>query len=227
MSPSTPAQAWAELAAGNARFAADRAVRPHADAEQRRLVSTGQRPFAAVLGCSDSRVAAELVFDRGLGDLFVVRTAGHALDSAVLGSLEFASAMLQVPLLVVLGHDSCGAVNAAIRARRDGQVPGGFLRDIVERVTTSVLAAERSGPASADDVVREHVRATARQVVERSETVREAVLAGRLGVVGARYTLADGRVEAVSERGVATAYPGSGNDLADPPVPGLVTDARQ
>ncbi len=200
--PTTPTEAWAELAAGNARFAADRALRPNADAEQRRLVSTGQRPFAVVLGCSDSRVAAELVFDRGLGDLFVVRTAGHALDTAVLGSIEFASAMLQVPLLVVLGHDSCGAVNAAIRARRDGQVPGGFVRDIVERVTTSVLAAEHAGATGADDVVREHVRATARQVVERSETVRDAVREGRLGVVGARYTLADGVVEAVSQRGV-------------------------
>jgi len=202
MPPSTPAEAWAELAAGNARFAADRAVRPNADAEQRRRVSTGQRPFAVVLGCSDSRVAAELVFDRGLGDLFVVRTAGHALDTAVLGSIEFATGMLHVPLLVVLGHDSCGAVNAAIRARADGQVPGGFVRDIVERVTTSVLAVEHAGQATADDVVREHVRATARQVVERSEAVREAVGSGRLGVVGARYTLADGVVEPVAQQGV-------------------------
>lgn len=200
--PSTPTEAWTELAEGNARFAADEALRPNADAEQRRLVSTGQKPFAVVLGCSDSRVAAELVFDRGLGDLFVVRTAGHALDTAVLGSVEFASEVLGVPLLVVLGHDSCGAVTAAMRARTDGAVPGGFVRDIVERVTTSVLAAEHRGETSVAGTVREHVRSTAEQLLERSEAVRAAVASGRLGVVGAYYTLADGRVEAVWWRGV-------------------------
>ena len=200
--PSTPEEAWAELAAGNARFAADQALRPNADATQRRLVSTGQRPFAVVLGCSDSRVAAELVFDRGLGDLFVVRTAGHALDTAVLGSVEFATVVLGVPLLVVLGHDSCGAVDAALTARREGRVPGGFVRDIVERVTTSVLAAEFRGETGVDDIVREHVRATARQLVERSEAVRVAVSSGRLGVVGASYTLADGLVEEGFSEGV-------------------------
>ncbi|WP_380166055.1 carbonic anhydrase [Jannaschia sp. R86511] len=193
--PTTPNEAWAELSRGNARFAADAAERPHADAEQRRLVSTGQRPFAVVLGCSDSRVAAELVFDRGLGDLFVVRTAGHALDTAVLGSVEFAVEVLEVPLLVVLGHDSCGAVSAALRARHEGQVPGGFVRDIVERVTTSVLAAEHRGATTVDDIVREHVGSTARQLLERSEAVRTAVDAGRLGVIGTYYTLADGVVE--------------------------------
>lgn len=199
--PTTPAEAWAELSRGNARFAADRSERPHSDAEQRRLVSTGQSPFAVVLGCSDSRVAAELVFDRGLGDLFVVRTAGHALDTAVLGSVEFATEALGVPLLVVLGHDSCGAVVAALRARREGTVPGGFLRDIVERVTTSVLAAEHRGASSVDDIVREHVQSTARQLLERSEAVRAAVASGRLGVVGAYYTLADGLIEPVWSEG--------------------------
>ncbi len=199
--PSTPVQAWAELSRGNARFAADRAERPNTGAEQRRLVSRGQRPFAVVLGCSDSRVAAELVFDRGLGDLFVVRTAGHVLDSAVLGSVEFATEALDVPLLVVLGHDTCGAVVAALQARREGRVPGGFLRDIVERVTTSVLAAEHRGAASVDDIVREHVRSTAMQLLERSEAIRAAVTSGRLGVVGAYYSLADGRVEPVWSQG--------------------------
>lgn len=203
--PTTPEEAWAELVAGNARFAADAALRPNADATQRRLLSTGQRPFAAVLGCSDSRVAAELVFDCGLGDLFVVRTAGHVLDTAVLGSVEFATVVLGVPLLVVLGHDSCGAVGAALTARHGGRVPGGFVRDIVERVTTSVLAAEHRGETQVADIVREHVRATARQLVERSEAVREAVVTGRLGVVGASYTLAEGLVDLVFSDGVGGA----------------------
>lgn len=211
MPRSSPTRAWRELARGNARFAADAATHPHADAAQRQLVSTGQLPFAVVLGCSDSRVAAELVFDRGLGDLFVVRTAGHALDTAVLGSVEFATETLGVPLLVVLGHDSCGAVSAAIKARQDGQVPGGFVRDIVERVTTSVLAAEARGAVTQADVLREHVESTARQLLERSEAIRKAVDSGRLGVIGATYTLSDGVVEPVWWHGV--------NDVTPAPDP--------
>lgn len=195
--PSDPRGAWTELVAGNGRFARDESVRPNATAEQRRLVSTGQQPFAAILGCSDSRVPAELVFDRGLGDLFVVRTAGHALDLAVLGSVEFAVEVLRVPLLVVLGHDSCGAVAAALRARHEGAMPGGFVRDIVERVTTSVLTAEHQGISEVDAVVRTHVESTAHQLLERSELVRAAVEEGRLGIVGATYALADGVVEPV------------------------------
>ena len=209
--PSTPLEAWRELAQGNTRFAADEATHPNADAEQRRRVSTGQKPFAVVVGCSDSRVAAELVFDRGLGDLFVVRTAGHALDTAVLGSVEFAVEVLGVPLLVVLGHDSCGAVTAAMQARHEGTVPGGFVRDIVERVTTSVLTAEHRGETTVTGIVKEHVQATAAQLLERSEAVRGAVSQGRLGVVGAYYTLADGVVEAVWSEGV---------DDLDPVTPG-------
>jgi len=207
MPHSSPTRAWAELARGNERFAADQAQRPGADAEQRRQMGGGQRPFAVVLGCSDSRVAAELVFDRGLGEVFVVRTAGHVLDSAVLGSVELATIVLGVPLLVVLGHDSCGAVGAALKARQEGRVPGGFVRDIVERVTTSVLAAEHRGETTLDAIGREHVRSTARQLLERSEAVREAVESGRLGVVGATYTLADGLVDAVFSQGVAAMSP--------------------
>lgn len=198
----TPTQAWQDLVAGNRRFAADRPERPHADAERRRQLSTAQTPFAIVLGCSDSRVAAELVFDRGLGDLFVVRTAGHALDTAVLGSVEYAVVALGVPLLVVLGHDACGAVGAALAARRDAAVPGGFQRDIIERLTWSVLAAEHRGVTGVDDVVREHVRSTVDQLVERSEAVQDAVAAQRLGLVGATYRLSDGTVDPVAGRGV-------------------------
>jgi carbonic anhydrase len=214
MPRTSPTRAWAELARGNQRFAADLALRPGADAEQRRQLSSGQKPFAVVLGCSDSRVAAELVFDRGLGDLFVVRTAGHALDTAVLGSVEFATEMLGVRVLVVLGHDSCGAVDAAIAARRDGRVPGGFVRDIVERLTTSVLAAEHRGALGPAAVLREHVESTARQVMERSEAVRAAVDDNRVGVVAATYSLADGLVEPVWWRGVDDVVPPAGARLA-------------
>ena len=133
--PRTPEEAWRVLAAGNARFMADERAHPHQDVHFRHRIAAKQNPFAIFFGCADSRVAAEIIFDQGLGDLFVVRTAGHVVDPSVLGSLEFGVGVLDCPLIVVLGHDSCGAVSAAEVAVRTGEVPGGFLRDIVERVT--------------------------------------------------------------------------------------------
>ena len=112
------------LAAGNARFMADERAHPHQDVHFRHRVAARQNPFAIFFGCADSRVAAEIIFDQGLGDLFVVRTAGHVIDPSVLGSLEFGVGVLDCPLIVVLGHDSCGAVKAAEVAVRTGEVPG-------------------------------------------------------------------------------------------------------
>ena len=110
-----------------------------------------------VFGCADSRVAAEIIFDQGLGDMFVVRTAGQVIDSAVLGSIEYAVTVLDVPLIVVLGHDSCGAVKATLAAIDDGVVPGGYVRDVVERVD----AVDPDGPPRRADP-RRRVRGTAR-----------------------------------------------------------------
>lgn len=148
----------------------------------------------ALFGCGDSRVAAEIIFDRGLGDMFVVRTAGHVIDSAVLGSIEFAVAVLNVPLIVVLGHDSCGAVKATLTALDEGVLPGGYVRDIVERVTPSILVGRREGLTRADEFEARHVVETGNQLVERSAVIAAAVAAGDLAVVGATYHLADGRV---------------------------------
>lgn len=103
-----------------------------------------QNPFAVIFGCSDSRLAAEIIFDLGLGDAFVVRTAGHVLDDAVLGSLEYSVSVLNVPLIVVLGHDNCGAV-AAKEAVETGIMPPRFIRDLVERITPSVLTSQHQG----------------------------------------------------------------------------------
>ena len=128
------------LAAGNARFMADERAHPHQDVHFRSRIALRQNPFAIFFGCADSRVAAEIIFDQGLGDLFVVRTAGHVIDPSVLGSLEFGVGVLDCPLIVVLGHDSCGAVRAAEVAVRTGEVPGGFLRDIVERWNPATFA---------------------------------------------------------------------------------------
>ena len=147
-----------------------------------------------VFGCADSRVAAEIIFDQGLGDMFVVRTAGHVIDSAVLGSIEYAVMILDVPLIVVLGHDSCGAVKATLTALDEGTVPGGFVRDIVERVTPSVLQGRHAGLTRVDEFETRHVNETVNQLSIRSSEISTRLAAGTVAIVGATYHLADGRV---------------------------------
>ena len=200
--PSTPTQAWSVLSAGNARFMAGAREHPNQDIGLRTKLAAKQRPFAVFFGCADSRVAAEIIFDQGLGDLFVVRTAGHVVDASVLGSMEFGVGVLGIPLIVVLGHDSCGAVNAAVDAVQTGDMPPGFIRDIVERVTPSVLAASKLGDASIDEIETEHVRQTARLLTERSHLIAERVAAGSVGIVGATYRLREGAAHVVTSMGV-------------------------
>ncbi|MEI2766192.1 MAG: carbonic anhydrase [Dermatophilaceae bacterium] len=198
----TPSQAWAELAEGNDRFVHGIREHPNQDVEARASLTAGQTPRAVFFGCADSRVAAEIIFDQGLGDLFVVRTAGHVVDSSVLGSIEFGVGVLDIPLVVVLGHDSCGAVRATLDAVSTGDMPTGFLRDIVERVTPSVLSARKHGASTTDDVEAEHVRHTARLLADRSSLVGDRVQAGTLGIVGATYGLREGRAMVVTALGL-------------------------
>jgi carbonic anhydrase len=194
-----PAGALQSLVEGNARFVEGRPQHPNQDVDRRAELQSGQDPFAVVFGCSDSRVAAEIIFDRGLGDLFMVRTAGHVVDSAVLGSVEFAVDVLGVPLVVVLGHDHCGAVTAAAQAVESGQMPPGYVRDIVERITPAVMATRTTG-GTVDDMVAENVRQAASLLLERSPILARAVEGGRCRIVGVVYDLADGRVRTVDER---------------------------
>lgn len=202
--PKSPGQAWAALIAGNERFISGQREHPHQDVDRRTEVAAGQTPFALVFGCSDSRVSAEIIFDRGLGDLFVVRTAGHVVDTGVLGSIEFGVHQLAIPLVVVLGHDSCGAVAATAQAYSTGEMPTGFVRDLVERVTPSLLEARRAGHDSLDAIVETHARHTGRLLVDRSAVVSRAVADGRCAVVALTYTLAEGRAELVEAIGDLT-----------------------
>lgn len=194
MPNSNPIAAWKALKEGNERFVAGQPQHPSQSVEHRSSLASGQKPTAAVFGCGDSRVAAEIIFDQGLGDMFVVRTAGHVIDSAVLGSIEFAVTVLGVPLIVILGHDSCGAVKATLAALDDGVLPGGYVRDLVERVTPSILLGRREGLKRPDEFEARHVVETAAQLRARSTAIAEAIDAGTLAIVGATYHLADGRV---------------------------------
>ncbi|WP_125610634.1 carbonic anhydrase [Specibacter cremeus] len=203
--PLTPAQAWVRLMEGNQRFVASAASHPNQDASRRTSLLTTQHPFALIFGCSDSRLAAEIIFDLGLGDAFVIRTAGHVIDNTVLGSLEYGVEYLDVPLIVVLGHDSCGAVTATRDAVATGEMPGGFVRDLVEKVTPSVLTAlRRDQDSTLDDMIEEHVRETAARLVENSPIIANAVTRQRTAVVGLTYHLDEGRAELVYSNGALT-----------------------
>lgn len=193
MKTTNPARAWNALKEGNERFVAGTPEHPSQSIEHRASLAVAQRPTAVVFGCADSRVAAEIIFDQGLGDMFVVRTAGHVIDSAVLGSIEYAVTVLDVPLIVVLGHDSCGAVQATLAALDGGNVPGGFVRDVVERVTPSIMLGRREGLERVDEFEARHVVETGTQLVARSRAIAERIESGALAIAGVTYHLADGR----------------------------------
>ncbi|MEZ0357123.1 carbonic anhydrase [Mycobacterium sp. ENV421] len=194
MPNTSPITAWKALKEGNERFVAGQPEHPSQSIEDRARLAGGQTPTAVIFGCADSRVAAEIIFDQGLGDMFVVRTAGHVIDSAVLGSIEYAVGVLNVPLIAVLGHDSCGAVKATLSALDDGAVPGGYIRDLVERVTPSILVGRREGLTRVDEFEARHVVETGTQLMARSALIAERVAAGTLAIVGLTYHLADGKV---------------------------------
>jgi carbonic anhydrase len=195
----TPAQAWEEMRRGNERFVAGKPAHPRQDVDRREQVADEQAPHAALFGCSDSRLAAEIIFDKGLGDLFVVRNAGQVISDSVLGSLEYAVAVLKVPLIVVLGHDQCGAVAAAIDAT--GPTPPPLAPHIKKIVDSIVPAVKRVTKGDGQfrrvdpmEVGREHLRDTIADLLRNSELISDAVAAGTLAVVGANYRLLEGRV---------------------------------
>jgi len=194
MPNTNPATAWNALKQGNERFVAGKPEHPSQSIEYRASLAGAQKPTAVLFGCADSRVAAEIIFDQGLGDMFVVRTAGHVIDGAVLGSIEYAVTVLKVPLIAILGHDSCGAVQATLAALDDGAVPGGYVRDVVERVMPSILIGRRDGLTRVDEFEAKHVTETGMQLLSRSTAIAEAVRAGGLAIVGLTYQLADGQV---------------------------------
>jgi carbonic anhydrase len=197
----TPDTVWDEMRHGNERFVAGTPQHPRQDVERRHELASGQQPDAALFGCSDSRLAAEIIFDKGLGDLFVVRNAGQVVSDSVIGSLEYAVAVLEVPLIVVLAHDACGAVQAAIDSTGVDapDLPTHIWRQIspiVPAVRRVLRAQDAVSTRSADpeDVGREHLRATVAELIDSSEVIADAVSAGRLAVVGANYKLSEGTV---------------------------------
>ena len=192
----TPDQVLALLKEGNARFVTDTPVHGAQDRAQRLAIARGQVPIAVIVGCSDSRVPPELLFDRGLGELFIVRNAGNTIDTAALGSIQYAVAELGIPLIVVLGHERCGAVEAAVAVVKDDATFPGSIGQMIEPVIPAVLHAQHQEGDLLDNAVRENVRG----ILMRFRTSPEPILleplqARRLKIVGARYDLDDGTVD--------------------------------
>ncbi|GAA2431503.1 carbonic anhydrase [Streptomyces macrosporus] len=185
--PTTPDAALRELARGNRRWRTRHQTHPHETTADRRAAVLGQRPFALVLGCIDSRVPPELVFDQGLGDLMTVRSAGEVLDEAVLGSIAYGVLELGIPLVVVLGHQSCGAVSAAVHADETGERPPAHIDYLTERIRPAINR-NQSGSARIDATITANVRLVRSRLAAEPDLAAE-VEAGRLAIVGARYEL--------------------------------------
>jgi carbonic anhydrase len=185
--------AWRRLEDGNNRFATGHG-RAVADYSSRRAeLAKGQQPFAVIVSCSDSRAGPEVIFDQGLGDLFVIRTAGHVVDDEALGSIEYAVEHLGSPLIVVLGHSRCGAVTAAVEG---GSAPG-HIGAVVKAIRPAVEETRGQPGDPVDNAMRANVRDVARQLRESQPILAELVHEGKVRVVGARYDLDSGRVERV------------------------------
>lgn len=192
----TPDQALELLQEGNAAFLRGDQTRVLTSAQRRLDLATGQNPFAAYVTCSDSRVPPELLFGRGLGELFIIRNAGNTVDTVALGSIEYAVAVLKVPLVVVMGHQNCGAVKAATEVVTDNATFPGSIGPMIEPIIPAVLAARSEEGDLLDNSVKSNVRRVVKQLREQTDPIMlDPQRDGRLKVVGAYYDLSEGRVD--------------------------------
>lgn len=208
----TPQEAWDALAAGNRRFIGGGPQHPRQDVERRHSLATTQAPDAALFGCSDSRLSAEIIFDAGLGDLFVSRNMGHVVAESITASMEYAITELGVAIIIVLAHDSCGGVGAAIDLLTETPTP---VPNAVENVLQPILPAVQQvwftehsdtpfvDPAEmdADAVGRVHLANTVNHLLRSSRIISEAVASGTLGIVGCQYRLEEGYAAPISKIG--------------------------
>jgi carbonic anhydrase len=194
LSEITPDAALKKLMQGNQRYIQQKRTFPDQARSRIVEVAQGQHPFATILACSDSRVAPEIIFDQGLGNLFDIRVAGNFLDDVVLGNMEYAAVELGVPLLVILGHERCGAVKAAL----DGKAVPGHISTLVAAIKPAVDTTKNQLGDAWDNAVRANVKMNVKKLKSLSPILAEAVKAGKLKVVGGRYDLDSGKVEIIA-----------------------------
>ena len=192
----TPDASLRRLLKGNARYVEGVAAR-HDFKHEREALAGGQNPFAAILSCADSRIAPEYAFDSGRGDLFVCRVAGNFANAESIASLEYGVAELGTPLIFVLGHDSCGAIDATIKSLKDGTTLPGHLPSLVEALAPSVKAVSQQGGDTLAKAIRQNVIDNVAKLRSATPILSAAVEQGKLKVVGGIYRLRDGRVEMV------------------------------
>lgn len=212
-------QIFAELQNGNMRFYEGQARHEHQDIKTREQLAGGQNPHTIILSCADSRVPPEMIFDQGLGDLFVVRIAGNTVNPEAIASIEYAVEHLDPKLLLIMGHESCGAVKAAVETKPDSSAGSPSLDVLVKKIQGNI---GRSGGAALGDKtlrvpVKANVRATAEELLEKSPIVNTAVKSGKLILAHGIYSLASGRVEFwdVGAKGSMTDIPREGPQIVD------------
>lgn len=191
----SPDQALELLRKGNREFVTDSPIRAVPGRQRRLELARSQTPFAVMVACSDSRVPPELLFGRGLGELFIVRNAGNTVDSTAQGSIEYAVLKLGVPLVVVMGHERCGAVEAAVSLVKDNVRFPGSMREMLVPILPAVLEAQRLPGDLVDNAVRLNVSHVAERLRQSEAVLLEPLRTGKLKIVGARYDLDDGAVD--------------------------------
>lgn len=190
----TPAQAMQRLKEGNERFVEQKAPTAQRDASRREEIAKGQHPFAIVLGCADSRVPPEVVFDQGLGDLFVIRVAGEVAPPEVIGSIEYAVEHLGCRSIIVLGHERCGAVEAALDVPA-GSAPEGNLGQLIKEILPAIEQIDKKSPDALDAAVQANAKAIAKTIASRSKLLGEMSNKHEIEITPARYDLDTGKVE--------------------------------
>jgi carbonic anhydrase len=193
----TPDASLQRLLKGNARYVEGVSKR-HDFAHEREALVGGQNPYAGILSCADSRIAPEYAFDSGRGDLFVCRVAGNFASDEMVASLEYAFAVLGTPLVLVLGHDSCGAVDAAIKSLRDDKALPGHMPSLVSAIGPAVKTASQQGGDSLGNAIRQNVVDNVAKLKSATPILSAAVEQNKLKVVGGIYRLKDGRVDIVT-----------------------------
>ncbi|OPY74963.1 MAG: Carbonic anhydrase [Syntrophorhabdus sp. PtaU1.Bin058] len=186
-------QALKELTEGNKRYASLKQKHPNQGSRRRAEVSKGQKPFAVIVGCSDSRIPPEILFDQGLGDIFVIRVAGNIVDDVALGSIEYAVDHLHTKLVVILGHSKCGAVTATVQ----GGEAHGHIAGIVKAIAPAVKKAKGKKGDLTDNAIRANVELVTKQVKTSTPIIAKMVRTGKVKVVGAYYDIDTGLVEIV------------------------------
>jgi carbonic anhydrase len=190
----SPEAALERLKAGNNRFVDEKLEKKNLGAQRRKELAGGQKPFAVVLTCADSRLTPEFIFDQGLGDIFVLRVAGNVVDPIELGSIEFAVEHLHVPLIVLLGHEKCGAVEAALEEKK----PAGNLGELVRLI--GVGKDLPSGKDALGAAIKNNVRHQTRLLTERSQVLKEHVVKKEVRIVSGVYQLESGKIDWLEEK---------------------------